>query len=161
MAVLTIPFRYGKVEQKIERQPEAVTRMNDWDDLEAQFVTTLREQRIEPVPEPIVKMAQKSLDGVQNPDNAEQKLHSMQLVFDSEGKATAFARHMRNAGLHTNPPSSVTVIVDPERTRVDQVDAEGNPVMNDAGNPVKVPGPPVNPCKVAWRAGKRRGRASS
>ena len=133
---------------------------NEWDSLNAEFVTTLREQKIEPVPEPIVKLAQKSLDGAVHPGNPELRLHSMQLTFDSEAKAAAFAKHMRNAGAHTSPPSSVTVVIDPERTKVEKLDESGQPVLNDAGKPVKVPGPPVNPCKVAWRAGQRRGRTA-
>lgn len=134
--------------------------MSDWDGLEAQFVTTLREQRVEPVPEPIVKLAQKSLDGITHPQNPEAKLHSMQLTFDTAAKAIAFERHMKNAGLHTTPQSSITVVRDPERGKVQQMQ-DGQPVVNDKGKPVMVPGPAVNPNKVAWRAGARRGRAAA
>jgi hypothetical protein len=135
--------------------------MAEWDDLNAQFVTTLREQRVEPVPDPIVKLAQKSYDGVPDPSNPENVLHSMQLAFEDEARAMAFERHMKNAGLHTTPPSSVTVVRDPERGKVQKMNAEGQPEVNENGKPVMVPGPPVNPCKVAWRAGARRGRNSA
>jgi|SRR5579859_838758 len=135
--------------------------MSDWDGLEAQFVTTLREQRVEPVPAPIVKLAQRSLDGIVHPSNPEAKLHSMQLEFDTEAKAIAFERHMKNAGLHTTPQSSITVVRDPERGKVQQTDSEGRPIVNDKGKPVMIPGTAVNPRKVAWRAGARRGRAAS
>lgn len=136
--------------------------MDQWDDLNAQFVTTLREQRIEPVPPQIVRMAQKSYDGVApDPNVPDDKLHAMQFTFDTEAKAAAFARHMSNAGLHTVPQSSITVVIDPERTKVPKVAEDGTEVKNDKGKVVMVPGPPVNPCKVAWRAGARRGRNAS
>jgi hypothetical protein len=135
---------------------------NEWDDLQAEFVTTLREQRVEPVPEPIVKLAQRSLTGVRTgPDEDNPVMHAMQLTFDSEAKAAAFAKHMRNAGMHTSPVSSITVVVDPERGKVPSVTADGEAVLNGDGKPVMVPGPAVNPCKVAWRAGQRRGRGSA
>lgn len=134
--------------------------MSDWDGLEAQFVTTLREQRVEPVPEPIVKLAQRSLDGIPHPQNPEQKLHAMQLTFDTPAKAIAFERHMKNAGLHTSPPSSITVVRDPERGKVQKM-VDGQPVVNEQGKPVMEPGQPVNPTKVAWRAGARRGRGAA
>lgn len=165
---LQVPFRYGTVEQTV---PTGRGTMSEWDALEAEFVTTLREQRVEPVPDPIVKMAQRSLDGVTKGEGEDAvTLHSMQLTFDSEAKAAAFAKHMRNAGLHTNPVSSVTVVVDPERGRVQKTEEIRNEagevtgvreLVNEAGKPVMVPGPPVNPCKVAWRAGSRRGRTAS
>lgn len=132
---------------------------NEWGDLEAQFTTKLRDVRTEPVPEPIIKLAQKSLNGQPHPDDPERKLHAMQLEFDTPEKAAAFAKHMRNAGLHTKPPSSVTVIIDPERGTVQDKNEDGSPKVNDKGKPVMVPGDPVNPRKVAWRAGQRRGRA--
>jgi hypothetical protein len=134
--------------------------VTEWDGLNAEFVTTLREQRIEPVPEPIVKLAQRSFNGVPHPSDPEVKLHAMQLKFDTEAKAAAFARHMGNAGLHTVPQSSITVVIDPERKKVPKVE-DGKEVLNEKGKVVMVPGPPVDPCKVAWRAGARRGRNST
>jgi len=134
---------------------------NEWDGLNAEFVTTLREKRIEPVPEPIVRLAQKSLDGVPHPNDENTLLHAMQLTFDTEAKAAAFARHMSNAGLHTKPLSSITVVIDPERTKVPKVENGQEVVNGTTGKVIMVPGPPVNPCKVAWRAGARRGRNST
>lgn len=133
---------------------------SEWGSLEATFVQTLRETKIEPVPAPIIKLAQKSYDGTKHPQNPDELLHSMQLIFDTPERAQAFAKHMRNAGPHTNPVSSVTVVIDPERKKTDKLDEAGQPVKDENGKVVKVPGPPVNPCMVAWRAGKRRGRAS-
>lgn len=139
------------------------TQTNEWGKLEAEFVTTLRDVKTEPVPEPIVRLAQRSLDGQPTGDVTKDGtpvlMHAMQLTFDTEAKATAFARHMRNAGLHTKPQSSVTVVVDPERSKVQDKNEDGTPKVNDKGKPVLVPGDPVNPRKVAFRAGARRGRA--
>lgn len=132
----------------------------EWGDLEAQFVTQLRETKTEPVPAPIIAQAQKSFDGMDDPRNPGQKLHAMQLEFASVERAQAFAKHMRNAGPHTNPPSSVTVVVDPDRKKVDQIGPDGQVVKDENGKVVKVPGPAVNPRLVAWRAGVRRGRKS-
>lgn len=132
----------------------------EWDSREAVYVTQLRETKIEPVPAPIVALAQKSYDGAPDPDHEGQKLHAMQLTFETVARAIAFERHMRNAGPHTTPPSSVTVVRDPNRKKVAQTGPDGNVVMGENGKPVMVPGPAVNPNLVAWRAGIRRGRKS-
>jgi hypothetical protein len=135
---------------------------NEWDGLEAQFVTKLREDRVEPVPAPIVRLAQLSLDGTKHPDDAELVLHAMQREFETPERALAFAKHMKNAGPHTNPPSSVTVAVDPNRPKVQARNSEtGELLFKDNGKPDMVPGDPVNPRLVAWRAGARRGRATA
>lgn len=133
---------------------------NEWSGLEARFVTSLRDTRVEPVPEPIVKLAQRALDGAPHPDDPEKTVHAMEITFETPEKAQAFARHMRNAGLHTTPKSSITVVVDPESVKVAKLDESGQPVFNEAGKAVMVPGAPVNPAKVAWRAGLRRGRSA-
>jgi hypothetical protein len=129
---------------------------NEWGDLEAVFVATLRETKTEPVPAEIIKLAQRSLAGFTQPDGT--VLHAMQLPFGTIERATAFAKHMRNAGQHTTPVSSITVVQDPDRKRTAKLDEQGNPVLNDAGKPVMVPGAPVNPLVVAWRAGAKKGR---
>jgi hypothetical protein len=130
--------------------------MSEWGDLEAKFVTTLRSVKTEPVPEEIIKLAQRSLDGHKLADGS--LMHAMQLKFETAERATSFAAHMRNAGAHTRPVSSITVVQDPERTRVDKLDEQGRPVTNEAGKVVKVPGPPVNPLAVAFRAGAKKGK---
>lgn len=109
----------------------------DFGEIEGQAVERLRAAKVEPVPDSIVKLAQLSLDGVPHPQDAEKRLHvrTHQFKPGEEAKRDAFVKHMRNAGMHTNPVSSVTVVTDPDR--------------ND------------NHLKVSWRAGKRRGRASS
>lgn len=131
---------------------------NEWGGLEATFVTSLQETRVEPVPDPIVKLAQRALDGAPHPTDPDKTIHAMEITFETEAKAEAFARHMRNAGLHTTPKSSITVKIDPESQKVPKLDENGQTVYNDNGRAVMVPGPPVNPRKVAWRAGLRRGR---
>lgn len=133
----------------------------EWGGLEAKFVTSLRETKVEPVPGPIVKLAQRALDGEPHPNDPERIMHAMELEFETADKAQAFAKHMRNAGLHTTPPSSVTVVVDPESQRVAKLDDNGQPVTNENGKTVWVPGAPVNPRKVAFRVGERRGRKAS
>jgi hypothetical protein len=133
----------------------------EWGGLEATFTTSLRETKVEPVPGPIVKLAQRSLEGAPHPEypnDPDKKIHAMQLEFESAEKAEAFAKHMRNAGPHTKPPSSITVVVDPQSVKVEKVNEAGNVVRNDAGKPIMVPGAPVNPKVVAFRAGVRRGR---
>lgn len=134
---------------------------NEWGGLEAKFVTSLREVRVEPVPEPIVKLAQRALDGAPHPDDPERVIHAMEITFETPEKAAAFAKHMRNAGLHTKPLSSITVIQDPESQKVAKLDDQGRAVVNENGRPVMVPGAPVNPRKVAFRVGERRGRKAS
>lgn len=133
----------------------------EWGGLEATFVTSLRETKVEPVPGPIVKLAQRALEGAPHPNDPDKKMHAMELVFETPEKAAAFAKHMKNAGLHTNPLSSVTVVIDPESQRVPKLDDSGNPVTNESGKTVWVPGAPVNPRKVAFRVGERRGRKAS
>lgn len=135
--------------------------MSDWDGLKAEFVTTLREQTVQPVPDAIVKLAQKSLDGNPHPSDPNQKLHVMRIKFESEARANAFAAHMRNAGLHTTPQSSILVTVDPDRPRVPKLQANGEPELSEAGRVVKVLGAPVDPTVVQWKSGQRRGRAVS
>ena len=132
----------------------------EWGDLEAQFVTQMRETKIEPVPDQIIAKAQQSFDGLDDPKNPGNKLHAMQIEFATVERAQSFAKHMRNAGPHTNPPSSVTVLVDPDRKRVPQIGPDGQEVKDENGKVVKVPGPAVNPRLVAWKAGVRRGRKS-
>lgn len=134
---------------------------DEWDSLEGQFITSLREKAVQPVPEPIIKLAQRSLDG--NPAGTDEDgnvilRHAMEHKFESVERATRFANHMRNAGPHTTPESSVTVLQDPHRTKVQATGDNGQPKYNDAGKPVMVDGPAVDPTVVRWRAGAKKGR---
>lgn len=133
----------------------------EWGGLEGTFVTSLKTRRIEPVPDPIIKLAQLSLDGrkVGTDDNGADVIrHAMERKFETPERAQAFARHMRNAGDHTNPASSVTVLVDPERTKVQKNGEDGKPLFAEDGKAVMEPGPAVDPTLVRWRAGARRGK---
>lgn len=138
---------------------------NEWGDLEAQFVTRLRDEKVEPVPAPIVALAQASLNGhptgEKDSDGNEIRLHAMQREFETAERAAAFAKHMRNAGKHTTPPSSITVLVDPNREKVQARHAEtGQLLVKADGKPDMIDGPVVNDRLVAWRAGAKRGRVA-
>lgn len=78
----------------------------DWGKITGTAIARLRAPKVPPVPEPLVKLAQKSWD-----EETVLKYH-----FDSEEKAAAFAKLMRKAGAHTTPVTTVSVSVDPEET---------------------------------------------
>lgn len=103
----------------------------DWGEITGQAVRRLKARKIPPVPAPIVRQAQRSWDGVPDPENEGEKLHSLHFEFPSEKVAADFAKHMRNAGHHTTPKTTVSVVIDPEN--------EGNKKL------------------VGWKAGTRRG----
>jgi hypothetical protein len=99
-----------------------------------QATKRLRAPKVTPVPDPIIALAQQSWDGVKDEDSPDgELLHVLRHEFSDEAVAKEFAKHMRKAGEHTTPMTSLTVIHDP--------DGVGN---------TKV---------VAWKAGTRRGKA--
>lgn len=102
----------------------------DWSELNGTVVERLRKPKIAPVPDPIIRQAQRSVDG--DPANLKDT-RSLHHVFKSEGERNEFVKQMRKAGAHTRPLSTMTVIVDPDREGI--------------------------PLKVGWKAGKRRGKA--
>lgn len=101
----------------------------DWSGINGEFTDRLKGEKVPDVPEPIVKLAQMSYDG-----DAEGR-HVMRREFKTEEMAAAFHKHVKNAGHHTTPQSSVRANIDPDET--------GNKRL------------------VAWRAGQRRGRKSA
>lgn len=107
----------------------------DWGDITAKPAERLKARPVKPVPPAIVRHAQRSYEGVPHPDDENKTVHVLTHTFDSEEKAEAFAKHMKNAGDHTTPPTSVSVAVDPDGTGDKKT--------------------------VAWRAGKRRGRGAA
>jgi hypothetical protein len=97
----------------------------NWDGITAEPTERLKKRKVVPVPASIIKQAQRSYDGVDGK-------HVLHYTFPTEEIAAAFVKHMRNAGEHTTPPTSVSAAIDPDET-------------GDKRH-------------VAWRAGKRRGR---
>lgn len=140
---------------------------NEWGNLEVSYVAKLRDVRVEPVPPEFVELAQRVLkgmphpDGLTNDDGTPVLVHAGNYRAPTEAKAKAFAAHMRNAGLHTKPLSSVTVVIDPERTKVQDTNEDGSLKYTEAGKAVMVDGPAVDPKLVAFRVGARRGRAAA
>lgn len=98
----------------------------DWSGITAETTTRLRAPKVVHVPEPIVALAQRSFD----------EKTALRYRFKSEKEAEAFAGHLKQAGKHTKPLTSVTVKIDPDRQK---------------------DGPPVDPRVVAWKSGQRRG----
>jgi hypothetical protein len=105
----------------------------DFTSVQAKAVTRLKPRKIVPVPDTIVKLAQQSFDGVPGPE--ETTLHVLEHRFESEERASKFAEHMRHAGDHTSPVTSVTALIDPDESGDKRI--------------------------VRWRAGARRGRGAS
>lgn len=108
----------------------------DWAGISGSAVEKLRKPKTPPPPPAsIVALAQRSWDGVPGPDG--EKLHVLRHQFKAEEgkKAEAFGKLLKAAGPYTDPPTSVSVVTDPDET--------GNTLL------------------YAWRAGVRRGRAAS
>lgn len=108
----------------------------EWAGISGSAVEKLRKPKTPPPPPAaIVALAQRSWDGVEGPDGT--KLHVLRHQFGAtEGaKAEAFGKLLKAAGPYTDPPTSVSVVTDP--------DEDGNTLL------------------YAWRAGVRRGRAAS
>jgi hypothetical protein len=124
----------------------------DWAEVSGQAHERLAVPKIPPVPEPIVRQAQRSYDGVQlhrggkpvTDETGEPVItHNLRHEFPSEDVAQQFAKHIKNAGHHIMTSKgrggSVSVVLDP--------DSDGTA--------------PVNRKVVAWKAGERRGRAAT
>lgn len=109
----------------------------DWEGVTGAAVERLKAPKTPAIPAPIVAQAQRSWDGVDDPKNPGNKLHVLEHQFKKgeEAKAEAFAKLMKKAGALTVPPTSVSVVVDP--------DGKGNTLL------------------ISWRAGKRRGRGAN
>jgi hypothetical protein len=110
----------------------------DWDALEASTSATLREPKVVPVPDGIVRQAQQAVTGVTMADG--EVRHTLEYEFPTAEVAAEFAKHMKNAGKLTTPVSTITVLVDP------------------VGVARKAE---VNPRLVRWQAGARRGKPAA
>jgi hypothetical protein len=110
-----------------------------WDGVTGTAVERLRAPAPPPrPPDHLVKLAQQSWDGVQV-DGEDEKRHVLRYQFGEgqEAKRDAFIKLIKAAGAHTTPPTTVTVVPDPDRET------------------------PANELLVAWRAGARRGRGAT
>jgi hypothetical protein len=83
----------------------------DWSGVTGEAVERLRAPKVTPVPEPIVKAAQRSWDGVEKNGK---KLHAMRHEFATEEQAKEFARLVKKAQDHTIPRTTVTAVIDPD-----------------------------------------------
>lgn len=99
-----------------------------WGFLTGHVVERLRKPKTTPVPDAIVRAAQRSVGDENGPIVLEHK-------FADDETAAAFAKLMRKAGDHTEPQTTVQVVIDPEET--------GDNTL------------------VRWRAGARRGRSQA
>ena len=116
--------------------PEAPSVEYDWSGLTAQAVRSLRKPKVKPVPARIVQLAQASFDGVPDAENTDGPLlHVLEHTFETAARAASFAKVMKQAGVHTTPPTSLRVVIDPE---------------NDGSDTL-----------VRWRAGTRKGSGAS
>jgi hypothetical protein len=110
----------------------------NWEGVTGKAVERLRAPAPPPrPPDSIVALAQKSWDGVDGKDG--EKMHVLRHQFreDETEKRDAFMKLLKKAGAHTTPPTSVSVVTDPDRTA------------------------PPNEHLVAWKAGVRRGRGAA
>lgn len=109
----------------------------NWEGITGKAVETLRAPAPKPKPpEAVLKLAQLSWDGVGNGD---EKKHVLRHQFKDgeEEKRDRFIQLLKNAGQHTTPRTTVTVVTDPDRET------------------------PANELLVAWKAGVRRGRGAA
>lgn len=88
----------------------------DWSELTGRTVSRLREPKVVPVPESIKRAAQRSYDGVPHPSDPAKLNHILEHEFASEEQAAAAAKLLKKAGAHTEPRTSVRVVIDPQNT---------------------------------------------
>lgn len=101
----------------------------NWDELNGKATERMRKPKTSPVPDSIIRLAQRSVDS--DPTLANCK----ELTFDfgsDTARAEAFIKLMRKAGAHTKPESTIKVTPDP--------DGEGHNTL------------------ISWYARKRPGR---
>lgn len=114
----------------------SLNETSEWEDLDiesARPAERLREQRVQPVPAAIVRLAQKARDGVPHATREGEKVHVLEYGMPLK-RAKEFQRHMKNAGLHVTPVATISCHIEPP-------DAEGD----------------ETPVTVRWRASNRKG----
>lgn len=127
----------------------------DWSKVEGEAVERLRSPKVAPVPEAVIKLAQKATD------TGKGYRHK----FASPDEAQAFAGFMRRAGDHVTGSlmggsalRSMSVVIDPDSTTEKRefplYDEDGKETGETETRTVRVP---ADPCVVAWKAGQRRG----
>lgn len=124
----------------------------DFSKMTAEVTTRLREPRIPAVDAAIVRQAQRAVDGAEFSDGKPQKTYALTYTFPSPEIAVLFAKGMRNAGHHTNPKCSLSVVINPDNAI--KRDKDGQPELDSAG---KEQGTHKGLCTVSWQAGARRG----
>lgn len=138
------PIIVGLVSGVIREIEVSVPTDSDfWGTITATAVKRMRAPKTPPKPhDNIVSLAQASWDGVIDPQNPDgEKLHVLEFNFGTDTqRAAKFAADLKKAGDHTSPPTTVRVLIDPERK-----DGE----------------PPVEPGLVRWSAGAKRTRKVS
>lgn len=115
-----------------EKTPDQTQEDFAWDNVNGKASDYLRAPKVVPVPAGIIAAAQLSFDGEEV--NGE-VLHHRRHRFASVEMAEAFAAHLKNAGLHTTPHTSISIAVDPDNNGDRRT--------------------------VAWYATKRRGRGAA
>lgn len=127
----------------------------DFGTVTGSFTERLRATKVTPVPDAIVKLAERSYAGDPAPTEADpaRKLHVLRYDFPDEAMRDAFVKHMKNAGPLTTPPTSITVAIDPDATEQETITAE------DGTETTRVI--PVSPLTVSWRATLRKGRGAA
>lgn len=121
----------------------------DWSGLTGQTVARIKEQKVVPVPEAIVRAAQRSLDGVPHPTIAGRVDHILEHEFKTPEEAAQAAKLLKKAGAHTVPQSSVRVVIDPYSEASDPADPRKPHPL--AGN-TKI---------IRWKAGGKTGAKSA
>lgn len=89
----------------------AATLQDPFSDIDPKPVRTLKEKPKVHVPPSIVRLVQAALDGLPDPDYPDRVVHSASYTFPAAQahRVEAFAKHLKNAELHTVPVSRVTV----------------------------------------------------
>jgi hypothetical protein len=87
----------------------------DWSGATATTVKSLRAPKVKAVPESIVALAQKAYDAKDSEAPVFRYTFTKPDGTPDVERAALFAKHMKNAGVHTDPICSLSVAIDPDR----------------------------------------------